>query len=213
MPKDDPKLIEYALGILDKEARETLERELSTSSEAENMLSEIEAVLAEVALAETPLQPNDRVRRRVLASLDRHNGFEGFVERLVTFFDLSGERIRELLDATDSVPEQPWEPSGVPGISFLHFEGGTRVVSADCGLVHVHPGTSFPAHRHVGEEWVFIIQGRAQEDSGEIWAPGDLVYRAPDSGHAFRVIGDEPLIYAVVLHKGFAWTEEVNGDY
>ncbi len=213
MPKDDSRLIEYALGILDEDARAVVERELSESSEAEHMLCKIEELLAVVALAEAPVLPSDRVRTQVLASLDLNQRYAGFVERLATFFDLSHERIRELLAATDAVPEQPWEPSGVPGISFLHFDGGTRVAAADCGFVHVTPGTSFPAHRHVGEEWVFIVAGQAQEDSGEIWSPGDLIYRAPDSGHAFRAIGDEPLIYAVVLHEGFEWTEATDAQY
>ncbi len=212
MPKDDSKVIEYALGILDKEARETVEDELSASSEAARVLHDIEEVLVNLAFTETPVRPSNRLRKQILASPDENNRFDGFVERLVTFFNLSGDRIRELLSTADFVPHQPWEPSGVAGISFLHFDGGPRVASADCGFVHVEPETNFPAHRHFGEEWVFVIQGRAQEDSGKVWAPGDLVYRAPDSAHSFRVIGDEPFIYAVVLQDGFEWSEEVNTD-
>ena len=47
-------------------------------SEAEHVLCGIGEVLAEVALAEPPLQPNDRVRTKVLASLDQNKRFEGF---------------------------------------------------------------------------------------------------------------------------------------
>jgi quercetin dioxygenase-like cupin family protein len=66
--------------------------------------------------------------------------------------------------------------------------------------VHLGPGARFPLHRHGGGEWALVLSGSAEEEgSGERWAPGDLCFRPPGSGHAFRALGPAPFLFAVVL--------------
>ena len=66
-----------------------------------------------------------------------------------------------------------------------------------------------PRHQHEGNEWVFILQGRAIEDeTGQIAAPGDLRLKATNSVHTVRVLGDIPLVFAVVLYSGVTFIRE-----
>lgn len=63
----------------------------------------------------------------------------------------------------------------------------------------MRPGVEFPSHGHGGDEWAIILEGEAREDSGAQWLPGDLVHRPEGSRHSFRVVGDRPLLFAVVV--------------
>jgi putative transcriptional regulator len=112
-----------------------------------------------------------------------------------------------MLDALGAVSEEPWEDAGMAGVRLLHLDGGPKVATADCGLVHVEPGRAFPPHRHLGDEWVLVLQGQAQEDSGRQFLPGDLIHKAPGTVHSFRILGKEPFAFAVVLFEGLAWAK------
>lgn len=202
MSNNNTKLIEYCFGVVDRYARNEVQQELDSSAHARDEMAAIEQVLDQLVEVHVPLRPSAELRQRLLASLDPGTPFEGFVERLSALFDLEEERIRELLDTIRNVPQKPWVRSGIPGTSMLHFEGGSRLKGADCGLVHVAPGQVFPAHRHLGEEWALVLQGHSEFDNGRLVAPGDLVYSPPDSEHTFRILDKHPCIFAVVLHGG-----------
>jgi hypothetical protein len=156
---------------------------------------------ADVAAA-APVTPSAELRRRVLASVDPATRFEGFVERMALLFDLPEPRIREILRAADAVGGDAWVATPIPGVRLYHFAGGPRVTGADCGLVHLAAGTAFPTHRHRGVEWSFVLAGTAVEDTGATWLPGDLLIREEGTAHAYRSVGDEPYLFAVVLHGG-----------
>ncbi len=202
MPTDDTRLAEYILGLLDKDAREAVEQELETSPEAHAAMVELDELFGTAAATAEPVAPSPWLRERLLASLEPRTRFEGFKERLATLFDLDTTRIRELLDAVDLAPAAPWEESGIPGTRLLHFAGGPRVANADCGLVHVEPGRKYFPHRHLGHEWVLVIQGEAREDGGRLFEPGDLIHMEPGSVHGFCTLGDRPFIFALVLFEG-----------
>ncbi len=203
MSVDRISLIEYMLGVLDKAAREKLEREHLNSPEGQRELTELEGLLSNLALTVEPIHPTEQLRQKVLASLEPETRFESYVDRLAQFFDMGIDRVRDLLTTIDKVCDPPWEESGIPGTRFLHFNGGQRVASAHCGLVHIEPGDGNPKHQHFGDEWAFILQGRLQEDSGQVWTSGDIVYKTPGSSHTVHAIGDEPCIYAAVLYGKF----------
>ena len=202
------RLFEFALGLLEGSAREELERELDASPELRRELDQVEEALGQVAFAVEPLRPSERIRDSLLAGLDPSTRFEGFVERVVAFFDLPVDRAREILSALDDVAGGAWEAGPAPGSRVFHLDGGSRVAAADCGLVHVEPGRVFHPHRHIGDEWSLVLQGRAQEDSGRFWDVGDILYKPPGSVHGFRALGDVPFVFAVVLHEGI---EDVDG--
>ena len=202
MPGDDTRLIEYLLGTLDPDACAELERELQRSADLRAELAEIADTLSLVAETAPPIQPSAELRERLLESLDHPGQFSGFTQRLCQFFDLGTTRIGEILAHVNAVPGKPWRANTFPGTHLLHFDGGERVATADCGLIYMEPGQAFPAHRHLGDEWVIILQGRIQELGGRRYETGEIVYSKAGSEHAFRAIGDRPLVLAVVLYKG-----------
>ena len=202
MSERDARLAELTLRLLDPEERAAALRELADSPDQREALDRVEEALGALSLSEPAVQPSDRVRELLLASVADDGSFAGFVERVAALFDLSAERTREILTAVDRVDTDAWIADR-PGTRLFHLEGGPRVEAADCGLVHMEIGARYPAHRHKGDEWAFILRGRAEEEhSGVVWEPGDLVQRPAGSVHAFRVLGDEPFVFAVVLYEG-----------
>lgn len=203
MGDNDTRLIEYALGVLNEESRIELERDLDAQHGLRAELSDVLGVLAQFDEEQTPMHPSPALRERLFKSLDAETRFEGFIQRLSGFYDLGVDRMRQVLAKVAGFPDEPWVPSGIAGVHLLHFDGGERVAEADCGLVYLEPGSGFPVHRHLGDEWAMLLQGQIVEDSGLSFQAGDISYRAAGSTHAFRVVGDEAVVSAVVLHKGF----------
>jgi len=199
MSETHDRLVQYAMGILDKEDQEEMEQELASQGELRAQLSEVHEILDKLNDVEPPMYPRPELRDRLLKSLDGDTRFEGFVERLAVFFDLTTSRIRELLEKTNQAPRQPWAPSGIPGIHLLHFDGGERVAEADCGLVYLEQGSTFPEHRHQDTELAIVIEGEILEAGGLVYRPGDLSYKPKDSTHSFRASDAGPAIVAVIV--------------
>ena len=165
-------------------------------------------LLDEQGLGADPLEAPPALRRAVLGTVAAATKLSGFTERLARLFDLARERAGELIREAGG-PATGWEAFPVPGVRLFHLAGGPRVAGADCGLVRLEPGVRFPSHRHAGDEWVFVLAGEAEEEGTSArWVPGDLVHRSPGSAHAYRAVGAEPLVFAVVLHGGI----ELEGD-
>lgn len=168
---------------------------------------ELDLLALDEIAAEAPA-PSAGLRASVLASRAGDLPLAGLAPRLASFLDLPPERAQALLRAVGKTAEAPWTDDRVGGVRLLHFEGGARHAGADCGLVHLPAGARYPLHRHLGEEWVFVLSGSAEEEgTGETWAPGDLCRRAGGSSHAFRAIGSLPFVFAVVLREGIALEE------
>ena len=198
MPKDDDNFSTYLLGILDQEA----ESKLPISAQEQLIADE---VIAAIALSAEPIAPSQSSRDRLLAALEPDTRFEAFVERLAEFFDLGAKRIRELLAHITAVPHTPWQSSGLPGLYLLPFQGGPRRAKAGCQLIYMEPGRVFPPHRHLGDEWGFILQGWLQEDSGREYGPGDLIHKTSNSSHSFQAQGNEAALLGVALHGKIEW--------
>ncbi|HMG56293.1 MAG TPA: cupin domain-containing protein, partial [Kofleriaceae bacterium] len=118
-----------------------------------------------------------------------------FSARMARMFEVTVERARELL----GLIERPasWIPQVVPGISFVHFEGGPSTAAADCGFVRLAPGATFPPHTHLGEEMTTILSGRVRDMVNDrVIGPGEDYIRPEGSTHYLVCIGDEDCIYA-----------------
>jgi len=150
-----------------------------------------------------PAAPSAELRASVLHSALGHGDLASFARRFAEMFDLAEPRALELLGCVQRAGEAPWQRVPLPEgqhVQLLHFAGGPRVASADCGLVALAPGVRFPLHEHAGDEWSFVLSGAAEEEgTAASWLPGDLVHRPAGSRHAFRVTSGEPLVFAVVL--------------
>jgi len=207
----DLALDDLGIEALDSQERNALEADLGLTDDAlEAELAEIHDLLGDLGLAAEPIEPSGQLRDRLLASVTPETRWDGFVSRLSQIFDLAGDRMREILRS----PREAWDRESFPGIAdLLHFDPGPRVAFAsDAGLVRLDPGHTFPLHEHTGDEWQLILQGRAEElDSGDIWVPGDLVHRPAGSKHRFRALGDEPFVFAVILHAPIELIEVPEG--
>jgi anti-sigma factor ChrR (cupin superfamily) len=202
---DETVLIQYALGVLSAAESASVDAALAASTEIRKQLYEIQETLTKMALSECTLQPDPRLRERVLASIEPGTRFEGFTERFAELFDLSKKEATRLLGKIDQTQAAGWTSTVFPGVKILKFPGGPRVASATCGLISIKPNTLFPRHRHRDEERVLVLQGRARENSGRLFQPGDLLISGPGSEHAFVTLDAGPCILAVLLKKDNRW--------
>ena len=78
--------------------------------------------------------------------------------------------------------------------------GGPACAAADVGFVRVAAGTTFPLHRHLGDEHVLVLQGTYVDSDGSHYRPGDLAFKPEGSSHEFTAGPDQDLIYVTVFH-------------
>lgn len=79
----------------------------------------------------------------------------------------------------------PWKSTAWPGVR-LHFiesweEGSARV------LIAMDPGASYPPHRHLGEEEVFVVRGSYGDEAGDY--PAGSFQRNPKGSAHLPVAG------------------------
>ena len=208
MADENSDLIEYALGVLPADQAEQIARKLATDPAMRAELQSIEDTLNGITDNQTPLpKPPKALRDRILNTIRNETRYDGFVDRLCEMYQLGVEQINDILSKINDIGGESWEKMPFAGVQLLHFEGGPRVANADCGLVYLAPGTTFPTHRHGGDEWSLVLQGEVEDNGEKIYYPGDLVHLAAGSAHHFRALGDKPLILAVVLFDGFEMLE------
>ena len=68
-------------------------------------------------------------------------------------------------------------------------------------LIRMKPGCSYPAHRHVGLEEVFILQGGYRDARGEHRA-GEYLLNEADSAHHPVALEGEDCVMLAVAHGG-----------
>lgn len=68
-------------------------------------------------------------------------------------------------------------------------------------LIRMRPGFSYPAHRHLGLEEVFILQGGYRDHEGE-WRAGEFIENEARSIHAPKALEGEDCIMVVFAHQG-----------
>lgn len=169
-----------------------------------------EALVAFAATSAPPVRPARELRDRILASLEDGNRFQAHVDRLSVFLDLPPERVRDLLRMATTVgADAPgWRDTGLPGLLVLPFRGGPNIAGAQAQLLHLNPGFEFPAHRHGGPEWGYVLQGLLLEDSGHQFATGDVVHQRSGSRHCFTVTSDCPALLFVLLEGPIQWLDD-----
>jgi len=186
----------YALGILDDDEVRAVERAVAADPAIARELKEYQRT-AEAIVA--PAAPSPNVKARLMASIGGGR-FEKFASRMAKLFDVSVDRAREFL----GLIERPasWEPQ-IPGISLVHFNGGSSVATADCGFIRLVPGAVFPPHTHVGEEAATILSGHVRDITNDrLLGPGDDYVQLPGTNHYLRCEGDEECIFAVRAING-----------
>ncbi len=122
--------------------------------------------------------------------------FLPFLDRMSDMFDLPEKGARAELDTIDD-PEA-WDLMAA-GVEFRDFDGGPGLGDAHGGLVRLEPGSAFPAHSHVGEEKILMLQGMVEDDAGNRYRAGDMIVSADGTHHELRAIGDKEVIYAAAV--------------
>ena len=126
-----------------------------------------------------------------------------FAAPVAKLLDVDDARAEALLDAIDDPAS--WSPNPLPGVTLYHFEGGEKVADCITGFTRIERGGAFPAHEHLGTEYVFVVQGRMRDAvSGEIFKPGDLSIMEPGTEHHLEVLPGPELIYLVVIFEGIS---------
>lgn len=194
------RFADYLLGVLPPAEAAAVERELRDDPAMAAELDALREVLHGLAYVPRPVAPAPSLRARVLAAAEGKGRLARFVEHLARFVDVSAEKARALLDAVDE--SAAWEAGPAPGVALLHFNGGPRFATADCGLVRFPAGMDWPLHRHLGDEGMFIFQGGIVDDSGVRHVAGDELHMKPGSEHSFKVLPEEDCVCAVIIHVG-----------
>lgn len=102
----------------------------------------------------------------------------------------------------------PWRATRHSGIH-LHYLRRDAETGDATVLIRMEPGCSYPAHRHVGVEEVFVLQG-GYSDARGLHRAGDYVLNEAGSAHRPTALEDpaEDCIMLAVAHGGI----EINRD-
>jgi putative transcriptional regulator len=93
-----------------------------------------------------------------------------------------------------------WQPTSHEGIFVNILRRDERTNDATV-LIRMRPGCGYPAHRHVGLEEVFILQGGYRDSRGELRA-GEYIINEAGSAHAPIALEGEDCIMLAIAHGG-----------
>jgi len=182
----------HALGILEGDEAEAVEQAIKANPTlAAQLVALREGTHALLSSFVMPINPPVDLEKRLMASVGA-GPFERFAKRFAEIFDLAVDRTRELLGLCER--ESSWGEEA-PGIFLIHFAAGPSVVNADCGIVRMKPGSTFPPHMHRGEEHSIVLAGTLRDLDGKLYRPGDELVYAQSSSHLLTVEGDEDVIF------------------
>lgn len=182
----------HALGLLEGGEAEAVDRAVATDPALAAELAILrEATHSALSSLVVPIAPPADLERRLMASIGA-GPFERFASRLAEVFDLAIERTRELLGLCER--ETSWGEEA-PGIFLIHFAAGPSGATADCGVVRMKPGSTFPPHMHLGEERSIVLSGTLRNLDGKLYRPGDELVCVLGSSHLLTVEGDQDVIF------------------
>jgi len=183
----------YALGILDPDEHDIVERAVAADPSLLAELVSLQDVAAQMIAAPSPVIPNEEVKIRLMASIGGGR-FERYAARMGNLFDVSMDRAREILAMADR--RASWvEPIPGIGVQLIHFGGGPKHHAADCGFVRLAPGAAFPPHTHLGEEHTLVLSGTLVDRThGRTLGPGDeMVQGRGETPHDIAAGPDETI--------------------
>jgi mannose-6-phosphate isomerase-like protein (cupin superfamily) len=189
----------YALGILEPDERNVVERAIAADAGLANELASFQEAAEQMVV---PVLPPAAVKARLMASIGKGR-YESFAERMGKLFDVTVDKARELLGLTERAAS--WEAQPVPKIFLVHFDGGPAYAAADCGFIRLDPGGFFPPHKHLGEEVCIVLSGHVRDmASGTLLGPGDELFQAEGTEHYLLNEGTEPVVWAARAMNGIA---------
>lgn len=186
----------YALGVLSPEEAAAVERALTSQPQLRHELARYQATAGELAYAVAPVAPSAEVQQRLLSAIGAGR-FERFATAMARLFDVTLDGARELLGWIDN--SSKWEPMNELA-KVIHFPAGPACAGADTGFVVIHPGGTFPYHRHGGDEITLVLAGRAIDSNGRVLQVGDEINELPGTQHDLTNDGTEDFLYAARVY-------------
>jgi gentisate 1,2-dioxygenase len=144
----------------------------------------------------SPVEPPATVRSTLLNELDGWARYLPFAAELARRFDLTRERVRQLLSMIDEPGR--WAPGIDPVQGFMHFAPGPAHAELHGGFVRMLPGMRFPPHRHRERELTFVLEGELSDGAGVLYRPGDGLEMPAGSVHSLGVASSEPALVALL---------------
>jgi predicted ChrR family anti-sigma factor len=203
MPHVADMLPEYSLGTLAAAENATVEAHLAGCSSCTAELAAANDTWSALALALPAVRPSADLRARVLQSIAggaSEGRFAAFVDKIAKLMDATRDTVRSLLDSIDDAAA--WEAGPSATSRLMHLPAGPACADCLVGFVKVEAGHEFPFHKHLGDELVLVMQGALRDSDGSVACRGDVVVREGGTAHSFTAIGDQPLVYLVVLQQG-----------
>jgi|SRR5579859_48424 len=159
-------------------------------------------VLAPLAWGLAPTGASERLRERILASTGAEGRYGVFADRMARLFDLPLAKARDLM--RDLERGVAWNATPIPGFEMIKIDTGPRCQGAMTMLARLQPGTVFPAHRHVGEETSFVLEGGFVDSHGVAVGRGGELFKPEGTHHGFVVDLDGVCLAAAVAFGGIA---------
>jgi len=190
-------LPELVLGTLDEDQAREVEAAVAASPALRQELDRVREALAGAAVALDPVAPAEKARDRLMKALDGPDRFAPFFATLSRLVDLPEGALRAVLARIDDAGA--WL-DGLPGVKLFDFAAGPALGAVDAGVLRLTPGTTFPRHRHLGEEVAIVLEGQ-MIDGGVTYGPGAVVPQETGSVHDYAAAPGRDLV-VMILHHG-----------
>lgn len=193
---DTERLADLVLGALSPSDREEVEAHLDACPECARHHAELEEALGGLALALPKASPAGALRARLSASLDHLERLSPFAPRLAALLALPVDDARRALH----VYERPdvMKPAALHGMRAEPAPVGPGLTGVTALLACFEPGTVLPHHVHAEEEHVLVLQGAYEAIPGPTVRAGEEQVSPAGSGHAIRILGDEPCLAVLI---------------
>jgi hypothetical protein len=143
-----------------------------------------------------PLEAPAGGRVRLMAAIEGPARYLPFCAELSRHFELSQDKMRELLGCIDVAPA--WRRGAAPLEGYFNFRPGPSLLPLHGGFVRLLGGAGFPMHRHRDRELTFLLSGRLHDDAGRHYEPGSVIDMPPGSAHSLSVTDEAPAVLAVL---------------
>ena len=158
----DNRIAELLLGDVSDGEREQLEAHVAGCARCNQELMLAADAFAAMALALPAEAPPPSLRKRILDDAKAPR-YAAMLARVAELFDIGVGKARALLDKLDD--PAAWVDGPVPNSwVFMSDVRGPKLEGAFCGFVKMGPSVKWPAHKHLGREFMLVLEGGFKED-------------------------------------------------
>jgi putative transcriptional regulator len=201
----DERIADLLLGDISDAERESLEAHVAGCPRCNRELLHAADAFAALALALPAEAPPPALRGRILDDVKAPR-LAGFIDKLAELFDITRGKARALLDRIDD--PAAWMAGPVPDSWVMMSDvRGPKLDGAFCGFVKMGPSVKWPAHRHLGREYMLVLEGGFKQHDGVEVHPGDLHVMEEGSAHGFTIFEGETCISAAVIYGGVTFED------